>query len=156
MRKLANQQAPLPPRKSQGVTLAANDLAMAEALLRHWDETDTRHDWLDGLVKNPARLAQMHKQTRALGLATVLPPDTRCTCRQCRNLARNGRCLAAGRGELSLTSSQYEPFQDRLERCGGYLPTADEPDQRPGNERYPGPVSTVMGHRLGIPAANRR
>ncbi len=64
--------------------------------------------------------------------------DTRRTCQQCRNLAHNGRCMAAGRGELPLTASRYEPFTDRLERCVGYLPGADDPDQRPGKERFPG------------------
>ncbi|AFL74570.1 hypothetical protein Thivi_2639 [Thiocystis violascens DSM 198] len=55
--------------------------------------------------------------------------DIRRTCRQCRNLARNGRCMVAGRGELPLTGTQYEPDQDRLERCVGFLPTADDPNQ---------------------------
>lgn len=64
--------------------------------------------------------------------------DTRRTCRQCRNLAGNGRCLAAGRGELPLTQREYRPDPDRLERCVGYQPTADDADQRPGRERFPG------------------
>jgi hypothetical protein len=63
--------------------------------------------------------------------------DTRRTCRRCRELARNGRCMAAGRGELPMTARQYEPVTDRLERCIGYLPGSDDPDQRPGRERYP-------------------
>lgn len=62
--------------------------------------------------------------------------DTRRTCRQCLNLAHNGRCLAAARGELPMTARQYEPIPDRLERCVAYSPNADDTDQRPGKERY--------------------
>jgi hypothetical protein len=74
----------------------------------------------DGFYATPDRLA-----------------DTRRTCRRCRELAGNGRCMAAGRGELPMTARQYEPVTDRLERCIGYLPGSDDPDQRPGRERYP-------------------
>ena len=68
----------------------------------------------------------------------TLPPDDRRTCRQCRNLARNGRCMAAGAGRLPMTGNLYEPDQAALQRCAGYAPGADDPDRRPGKERYPG------------------
>jgi hypothetical protein len=123
--------------------LDGDDLAVAYALLRAWDEDDTATglEWLEGLARDPERLAGMRAMADELGLVprkeSAITADTRRTCRQCRNLARNGRCMAAGRGELPLTSSRYEPFTDRLERCIGYLPGPDDPDQRPGKERYP-------------------
>ena len=64
--------------------------------------------------------------------------DDRRTCRVCRNLSGNGRCLAAGRGELPMTSPRYEPDPDRLERCVGFLPTTEDADQRHGWDRYHG------------------
>ena len=62
--------------------------------------------------------------------------DDRRTCRQCLNLARNGRCLAAGRGEIPMTSRQYAPDPDQWQRCIGYAPGADDSNQRPGDKRY--------------------
>ena len=128
--------------------LAAND---DQPVISHrlWWILHGPDDWRLHSFNTPASLAEVQgwypgclidpvSDTTPAAPAVTLPPDTRRTCRQCRNLARNGRCMAAGRGELPLTASQYEPFQDRPERCIGYLPGADDPDQRTGAERYPG------------------
>lgn len=65
------------------------------------------------------------------------PDDDRRPCRVCRNLAKSGRCLAAGRGELR-AAWDYEPvFPDTLQRCLTYLPTAVDPISTPGRERWP-------------------
>lgn len=61
--------------------------------------------------------------------------DQRRTCDQCANLARR-RCLAAWRGEI-VASRDYEPVRDIPRRCEGYAPGADDPDTRPGRERWP-------------------
>lgn len=58
--------------------------------------------------------------------------DERRTCRQCRNLSRDGRCLAAWRGELYGVSRELEPIDDMLQRCPSYAPGPDDPDQREG------------------------
>lgn len=58
--------------------------------------------------------------------------DERRTCRQCRNLSRDGWCLAAWRGELYGVSREFEPIDDMLQRCPGYAPGPDDPDQREG------------------------
>jgi hypothetical protein len=63
--------------------------------------------------------------------------DDRRTCTQCANLAKSGRCLAAARGELVATARDYRPPPDRLHRCERYAPGADDPDRRPGRERWP-------------------
>ncbi|MBK1723383.1 hypothetical protein CKO23_14175 [Thiocystis violacea] len=58
-------------------------------------------------------------------------------CIDCTRLEPDGRCGAARRGELPMTSTRYEPITDRLERCVGYQPTSADPDRRPGRERWP-------------------
>ncbi|MBK5966465.1 hypothetical protein CCR95_20900 [Thiocystis minor] len=130
-------QPDLPP----AAALTDNDKSLALALLDHWQEDDPviRRGWLDGL-RDPERLAGMRAMAHALGVAVAvtLPPDDRRTCRQCRNLSRNGRCQAAEAGRLPLTGTRYEPDQNALQRCVGYAPGADDPDRRPGKERYPG------------------
>jgi len=61
--------------------------------------------------------------------------DDRRTCSQCANLSGR-RCLAAWRGEI-LASRDYVPVRDIPRRCEGYAPGADDPDTRPGRERWP-------------------
>jgi len=64
--------------------------------------------------------------------------DDRRTCSQCRNLAHNGFCVAARRGEVHRpTRTWYEPIPDLLHRCGAYAPNAEDEDRRPGFERWP-------------------
>jgi hypothetical protein len=69
--------------------------------------------------------------------------DDRRTCRECANLAKSGRCLAAGRGELVATARDYRPPPGRPHRCEGYVPGAEDPDRRAGRERWPGLAGEV-------------
>lgn len=62
--------------------------------------------------------------------------DDRRTCPQCANLIAR-RCHAAKRGEI-VASRDYEPIRDLPRRCEGYAPGPDDPDRRPGRERWPG------------------
>ncbi len=78
-------------------------------------------------------------QARAAAAAPP-PPDRFAlpTCQQCGNLTRNGRCLAAGRGELPYVASKnYSPTSEKGRRCEGFLPQPGDADQRPGMERWP-------------------
>lgn len=61
--------------------------------------------------------------------------DDRRRCTQCRRLNPLGRCIAAERGEIAATQT-YEPIRDIPRRCEGYMPRADDPDTRPGRERW--------------------
>jgi hypothetical protein len=61
-------------------------------------------------------------------------PDDRRTCDQCLNL-KALRCQAARRGEIN-ASRNYEPIRNLPQRCEGYAPNADDPDRRPGRERW--------------------
>jgi len=72
----------------------------------------------------------------ALGLPKPDPfPDDRRSCAQCANLIAR-RCQAAQRGAI-VASRNYEPIRDLPRRCEGYAPGADDPDRRPGRERWP-------------------
>ncbi|MDK9704008.1 MAG: hypothetical protein OEL20_12800 [Sulfuritalea sp.] len=59
------------------------------------------------------------------------------TCELCGNLTEAGRCDAAARREI-VASRNYQPICDMPKRCEAYAPPADDPDQRPGRERWPG------------------
>jgi len=63
--------------------------------------------------------------------------DNRRRCAECGNLASNGRCLAAARREL-VASRTYAPAPDWLRRCECFKPLPNDPDQRPGRDRWPG------------------
>lgn len=63
--------------------------------------------------------------------------DDRRTCAECANLTGRGLCLAARRGEI-VASRSYEPIRDLPRRCDGYMPSVDDADRRPGQERWPG------------------
>ncbi|WP_132538633.1 hypothetical protein [Plasticicumulans lactativorans] len=63
--------------------------------------------------------------------------DDRRRCDQCANLTGSGLCLAAWRGGI-VASRRYTPRRDTPRRCEGYTPGPDDPDCRPGRERWPG------------------
>ena len=64
--------------------------------------------------------------------------DERRFCSQCLNL-RGGACIIAKPGGLVSAIVGYRPaLPEMLQRCAGYSPNADDPDQRPGHERWPG------------------
>lgn len=58
-------------------------------------------------------------------------------CLWCRNLTRNGYCMAHWHGDLR-GARDWQPMDTgQPRRCIGYSPPADDPDQRPGGERWP-------------------
>ncbi len=63
--------------------------------------------------------------------------DRRC-CSQCANLSLRRVCVIAGPVGLDSARRSHEPIRDLPRRCEGYVPKADDPDQRPGRERWPG------------------
>jgi hypothetical protein len=66
-------------------------------------------------------------------------PDDRRTCSQCRNLRQRVCDIAKPeRGALVVANRGYRPVPERLSRCVGYAPLADDSDQRTGAERWPG------------------
>lgn len=82
-------------------------------------------------VDVPASLAEF----RRLVADAEPPADDRRTCDQCANLIAR-RCTAAKRGEI-VANRDYAPVRDIPRRCEGYAPRPDDPDRRPGRERWP-------------------
>lgn len=65
--------------------------------------------------------------------------DDRIMCTSCRELARNGDCLAAREGRRRDVGPYYGPAYpaDLPRRCEHFLPLLDAADQRTGRERFP-------------------
>ena len=63
--------------------------------------------------------------------------DNRRCCAECGGLASKGRCMAAARRDI-IASRGYAPAPDLLRRCEGFKPLPNDPDQRPGRDRWPG------------------
>ena len=74
------------------------------------------------------------------------PDSGRRTCRQCANLDADGGCRAARRGQIPNASCHYTwpAGIDAPHRCVGYLPGPDDPDKRPGRERFDWPTAETQ------------
>ena len=103
-------------------------------------------EWaMDGALADPDG-ALICYRALAVEHGIILPlDDDRRTCSQCVNLTGRGRCLSAWRGEL-VANRDYYPIRDLPRRCEGYTPGQDEPDRRPGNERWPGLIEKGGDH----------
>ncbi len=123
---------------------------ISNRLLSAKEETAIRA-WLALILEtDPATIAEVISQCQQdadvrdnfIGRAAAdLPrpdpiPDDRRICDQCANLIAR-RCQSAKRGEI-VASRNFEPISDLLHRCEAYIPNADDPDRRIGNERWPG------------------
>ena len=113
---------------------AAHEAVKERAAIMEYDGGLTRDEaeQLAGLAASEPQ-GRMRSRWRGEGLDLG---DLR-PCLWCRNLTRTGRCHAAWRGDLR-ASTDWEPtFPGQPSRCIGYLPPHDDPDQRPGHERWP-------------------
>lgn len=62
--------------------------------------------------------------------------DDRRICPECQQYQER-RCMIATPGGLVSAARGYMPVPDILRRCEGFAPLPDDPDQRPGVERWP-------------------
>lgn len=125
---------PQPP----ATAMTAEEEAAIRAWLANIKETDAD---IIGEVLDQCR-ADVAARAYFLWRADELPrritdDDDRRYCAQCTNLAPSGLCLAAQRGEIT-ASRTYRPVDDLPRRCEGYAPGPDDPDRRPGQERWEG------------------
>lgn len=126
--------------KSQtpATAMTAEEETAIRAWLAHIEETDAD---IIAQVLNQCRAdleARAYFLRRADEVPRPLPDDDdRRHCAQCANIARSGLCLAARRDEI-IASRTYHPVDSLPRRCEGYAPGPNDPDRRPGRERWPG------------------
>ena len=101
------------------------------------DNYRDRNEALAAALADPDR-ALLCYRTIAGERAIALPDadDDRRYCTQCLKL-RGRVCAIAKPGGLVSARLGYQPIQDVLHRCAGYLPNATDTDQRNGRERWP-------------------
>jgi hypothetical protein len=86
----------------------------------------------------PLTEGQEHELRAWLAPTIADYPDERRFCTQCLNL-RGAVCSVAKPGGLVSAVVGYRPARPELpRRCAGFAPSIDDPDQRPGRERWPG------------------
>lgn len=106
-----------------------------------WDGMLSGGDARPPVLPEAGQAAANQEANAAAGLPGIGDPeragDNRRRCAECGNLASIGRCLAAARREL-VASRTYAPAPGWLRRCECFKPLANDPDQRPGRDRWPG------------------
>ncbi len=122
------------PGDSEVFTLSnINNTSTPDAVLSEIEEAPIRA-WLDHIGEaDPEMIAgcidkcRTDKETRDYFLrraeAVFLADDwnDRRPCSECANLAQNGLCLAAKRGEI-IAGNFYRPVDHILRRCDGFTP----------------------------------
>ncbi|GHU18693.1 hypothetical protein FACS189475_04590 [Betaproteobacteria bacterium] len=129
-----------PAARAPADTLSASDERTILAWLTAIGESDAT---ISGLVLDECR-ADPQARDYFLGRAgeagadpITMFDDDRRRCAHCLNLQINGACKVASPGGLVSAARGYRPNQEWLQRCAGYRPCPDDPDQRPGAERWP-------------------
>jgi hypothetical protein len=89
-----------------------------------WEERVAICEFDGGLSRDEAEAIAWHE-------------DDRRRCAHCLNL-RGKVCGIAEPGGLVSARRGYTPVDDLPRRCEGYRPCPDDPDRRPGTERWPG------------------
>lgn len=131
------------PELAPGPALQADDMGLAFALLRHWNETDmdVGQEWLDGLARDPERLKQMYAEVVRLGIATYDAPEpvedaaATAVCAACLHWTPNPTSPATGLGRcLTDAPASRRPgslwpwLVDAEVRCREFAPKAAEPE----------------------------
>ena len=133
--------ANLPSAKSHPTApMTADQESAIRAWLAHIEETDAA---IIAVV-----LGQCRADVDARGFfirqaAAVARPvafdDDRRRCDQCMNMRRDICTIAEPKtGALVMANRGYRPVREPPRRCAGYAPGPDDPDRRPGRERWPG------------------
>lgn len=128
------------------VPMTAGEEVAIRAWLAHIEETD------EAAIAAVLTQCRTDAEARAYfaGRAGEVPrfaafDDDLRRCDQCANLTVRGLCLAARRGEI-VAGRGYEPIRDLPRRCEGYAPGPNDPDRRPGRDRWPGLIEKGHDH----------
>jgi hypothetical protein len=121
--------------------------AIAEVLAKCLHDSDARTYYLDRANPEPFDREAFEERAGIAEFDGGLPrgdaevvawnEDDRRRCAHCLNLLANGVCKVAGAGERVSARRGYQPNQSWLHRCPEYRPCPDDPDKRPGRERWP-------------------
>lgn len=132
-----------------------------EAAVNHWLPTirDHRDSILAALVGcndsgetkpplHPAQAINADSPTDGDAVdAIAWDDDDRRRCVHCLNIRLGGICKVAKPGGLVSAVRDYRPNPVVLHRCAGYRPCPDDPDPRPGLERWPGLNQSIHQNR---------
>lgn len=130
---------PIPERPQRQPSKAeAEEIKVLVQAIYASDSDDDRAEALAAALADPDGALLCYRTiAKDRGMAPVVMPDDRRTCRQCQHL--QGRaCSIAKSGGMVSANRGYQPNAEILQRCAGYLPTDTYTDQRPGGERWPG------------------
>lgn len=137
----ANDGAPVPARPAQ-----TSELRELVAIIFADDsEADRAEALAVAMADADAALVSFRSlaQERGLPISSATPADPRMRmCADCANLTREGRCLAAWRGEsfsagITIARDYRPAMTDRPQRCAPFKPLPGDPDPRTGAERWP-------------------
>ncbi|MDP2964024.1 MAG: hypothetical protein Q8N54_14830 [Sulfurimicrobium sp.] len=129
--------------------MPADEESAIRAWLVHIEETDAA---IIAVVLNQCR-ADTEARGYFLRQAGDVPQpaafdDDRRYCDQCMNLRRDVCTIAEPKiGALVVANRGYRPVREPPRRCAGYAPGPDDPDRRPGRERWPGLIRKGSDYR---------
>jgi hypothetical protein len=106
------------------VMVAANPIADSPFDPEAFEERAAICEFDGGLTREEAEAIAWHE-------------DDRRRCAHCLNFLPNGVCKVAVPGGLVSARRGFQPVLDFPRRCAGYRPCLDDPDQRPGWDRWP-------------------
>jgi hypothetical protein len=121
--------------------------AIAEVLAKCLHDSDARTYYLSRANTAPFDVEAFEERAGIAEFDGGLPreeaeavawhEDDRRRCVHCQNLLQNGVCKVAGPGGPIPARRGYQPNQNWLHRCAEYRPGPEDPDRRPGRERWP-------------------
>ncbi len=120
--------------------MTADGESAIRAWLAHIEETDAA---IIAMVLDQCRAdadarGYFLRQAAAVARPVAFDDDRR-HCDQCANLRRDVCTIAEPKaGALVVANRGYRPVREPPRRCAGYAPGPDDPDRRPGRERWPG------------------
>lgn len=136
----ADDPQPAPPVQTSapGATAGATIDAEREA----WEERAAILEYEAGFDRATAEAMATGEHSRRLHADkwAARAGDDRRLCPECGHY-RARLCTIAMPGGLVSAARNYEPVPDLLRRCEGFAPLSNEPDQRPGVQRWPGSIN---------------
>jgi hypothetical protein len=121
--------------QSEGVILSPSD----SGAIKYEGDPAAVNRWLPAIKEHKAEILEaLEGRTEPFDReALAWIEDDRRRCAHCLNLLADGVCKVAIPGGPVSARQGYKPNPAILQRCAGYRPCPDDPDRRPGRERWP-------------------